>query len=283
MSRIALWFDGGGDFGFGNICRSEEMARVLTARGHEVACVALSSLAKSLCSRPVVNRSKADVVILDVPYSGDDQIRCAQKTGAKTVALDYKGVVPPDAVINLQRQETPVGTRSYVGIDYAIIRADLRNAKGGHGDSNEIVVILGGGDSEGLADKIVHRLPEALLCIVQGPNAKPPRIACKGIRVLHNPANLSQLMAGCPWAITSGGTTMLEMLFLGRATHVVPRTLAESTFAQAFMDQGALLGLGLETLQEPNAGQIQNCQRSGPKIIDGMGAERIAEIVESLL
>jgi spore coat polysaccharide biosynthesis predicted glycosyltransferase SpsG len=90
-------------------------------------------------------------------------------------------------------------------------------------------------------------------------------------------------MASCAWAVTTGGTTMLEMLCLGKAIHVVPRTEAELAFAQRFAAQGALLGLGLETLQTPAQDLIQTCQQRGPQLVDGKGCERIAFEIESLL
>ena len=76
---------------------------------------------------------------------------------------------------------------------------------------------------------------------------------------------------------------MLEMLHIGKAIHVVPRTEAESRFANTFLKQNALLGVGLENLKEPEIVQKRSCEKNGPHLIDGRGVERIAEIVEELL
>lgn len=284
MSRIGVWFDGGGQFGFGNICRSGEIAKELTRRGHEVINVALSAKARQLCPRPLGERRQVDAVLLDVPYSGNEEVRRAHDLGAAVIALDYEGTVAPEAIVSLHDiRERPKCARFYVGAEFAIIRSDIREIKGTKIDGEYVLVVLGGGDCEGLSSKIVRRLASASLCLVQGPNAKPVEIRRENLRVLQNPPELPQLMAGCRWAITSGGTTMLEMLYLGKATHVVPRTEAEKIYAQSFLGKHSLLGIGLENLSEPEVRLKNSCERKGPVLIDGHGAERIAKIVEEFL
>jgi len=284
MSRVGIWFDGGGQFGFGNICRSAEMARELAARGHDVLTVPLSGKAKSLSPSRAVGRGRVDVVLLDVPYSGGEEVIRAHALGAKVVALDYEGGEVPDAVVSLQdNRPMPTQTRRHVGVEYAIIRSELRAAKGAVCKSGDVLVILGGGESEGLSSEIVRRLHEVPLCVVHGPNAGTLQPERKNVRVLHNPSRLPELMSDCPWAVTSGGTSMLEMLYFGKAIHVVPRTAAEMEFAQSFLKKGALLGVGLDSLREPAADQFISCERRGPELIDGCGAHRIADIVEEFL
>ena len=284
MSRVGIWFDGGGQFGFGNICRSAEMARELAARGHDVLSVPLSGKAKSLSPSRAVDRGRVDVVLLDVPYSGGEEVIRAHALGAKVVALDYEGEEAPDVVVSLQdSRPMPIQTRRHVVVEYAIIRTELRAAKGAVCKSGDVLVVLGGGDSEGLSNEIARRLHEVPLCVVQGPNAGTLQAGRENVRVLQNPSCLPELMSGCPWAVTSGGTTMLEMLYFGKAIHVVPRTAGETEFAQQFLKKGALLGVGLEALREPTADHMLSCERRGPELIDGCGAHRIADIVEEFL
>ena len=284
MSRIGIWFDGGGHFGCGNICRSEELAKELKRRGHEVSNVALSKEARQICSNPVSDRGHADVVLLDVPYPGDQEVRRAHDLGAAVLALDYEGTVAPEAIVSLHDiRERPSAAKFYVGVEFAIIRSEIRAIKTAETTGEEVLVVLGGGASQELFSKIVRKLPATSLCLVQGPNAKPLGIVRKNLRVLQNPPELPQLMGGCRWAVTSGGTTMLEMLYLGKATHVVPRTEEEKKFAHSFANKESLLGIGLQKLSEPRGEVKKSCERKGPALIDGHGAERIADIVEELL
>lgn len=260
------------------------MAREFARRGHQVSAVPLSSRAASICQHKVAYPEVSDMVLLDVPYPGDEAVRRAREMGAQVVALDYEGLVAPEAVISLQKgRSVPSGAQFYVGIEYAIIREELRLAKSAQGATDEVLVVLGGGDFQGLSLEVARRLPSVPLCIVQGPAAEHLKIERDRLRVLHSPTELPQLMSQCAWAVTSGGTTMLEMLFLGKAVHVVPRTEDEERFARQFGNKGAIIGEGLEDLRVPEATQKRSCEAMGPKLIDGRGAQRIAVIVEGLL
>ena len=315
MSTIALWFDGGGPYGFGNVRRSTELGEALARRGHAVSFVPLSERAASLCPKHHSNVSQADVIVLDVPYEGDAVVQQARAWQAKVVALDFDGTEAPDVVISLQAvRRVPAQSKILCGVEYAIIREEIHSLGTQHETTGEVLVIVGGGDQDGLTQRIVDRLyqsrresaqcsvlsaqysnPSPLftehlalstphkVCVVQGPAGAPLNLERDGLRIVTNPPDLPQLMARCAWAVTTGGTTMLEMLCLGKAIHVVPRTEPEQIFAQRFADQAALLGLGLEPLRTPTMDQIAACQQRGPQLVDGKGCERIAIEIESLL
>jgi spore coat polysaccharide biosynthesis predicted glycosyltransferase SpsG len=284
MSRVAVWFDGGGRYGFGNVRRSASLAQALMKRGHEVALVALSPEAAALCPLPLSELCRVDAVLLDVPYAGDAHVSRAHELGMKVLALDYDGTVAPEISISLQSiRRVPAATRALSGVEYAIIREELRALGTVHETSDAVLVVVGGGDFDGLTQRIVERLLDVPLCIVQGPAGAPFTLQRDGLRVVTNPPDLPQIMAQCAWAVTTGGTTMLEMLSLGKAIHVIPRTEAEQVFAQRFADQGALLGMGLDTLRPPDEIKRQQCQQRGPQLVDGRGCERIAAVLESLI
>lgn len=284
MSTIALWFDGGGPYGFGNVRRSTELGEALARRGHAVSFVPLSERAASLCPKHHSNVSQADVIVLDVPYEGDAVVQQARAWQAKVVALDFDGTEAPDVVISLQAvRRVPAQSKILCGVEYAIIREEIHSLGTQHETTGEVLVIVGGGDQDGLTQRIVDRLPNIPTCVVQGPAGAPLNLERDGLRIVTNPPDLPQLMTRCAWAVTTGGTTMLEMLCLGKAIHVVPRTEPEQIFAQRFADQAALLGLGLEPLRTPTMDQIAACQQRGPQLVDGKGCERIAIEIESLL
>lgn len=284
MSLVGIWFDGGGKFGYGNISRSLELAKELSRRGHEIVNVPLSKKASKLCAAPFGKRGVADVVFLDVPYAGDEEVRRAHDFGASVLALDYEGSIAPEAIVSLHDiRNRPKDSRFYVGLDFAIIRSEIQAVKKKKFPLTDVLVVLGGGDHQGLFAKIVRRMPSVPFCLVQGPNGKALKIRGKNLKILKNPVELPQLMAGCQWAVTSGGTTLLEMLYLGKAVHVVPRNEAERVFARQFLEKEALLGLGLEQLGKPAPIHKKICEKKGPTLIDGRGVERVADIVENLI
>jgi spore coat polysaccharide biosynthesis predicted glycosyltransferase SpsG len=284
MRRIEVWFDGGGGYGLGNIRRSGELAACLRHRGHEVGYVPLSNRAALLSSMECGTRMKASMILLDVPYAGDVWVRTAHESGARVLALDYDGEEAPEYVISLQNvRRVPTRSRAFFGVKYAIIRQEIRQLGTHHHASDEILVILGGGDKDGLVEEVMERLPGRPLCVVQGPLGRILQIERERTRVLANPQNLPEIMSGCAWAVTTGGTTLLEMLCLGKAVHVVPRTPAEEAFAAYFHKRGAVLGCGVESIREPPAADLLRCMRAGPSLIDGSGSQRIVCAVEALL
>lgn len=283
MSRVALWFDGGGAYGFGNIRRSRELGETLAARGHNVAHVPLSPLAASLSGSPGSQEAAADVVVVDAPRGAEAAVARAKAVGAKVIALDYEGSIAPDLIISLQEPSGAPRCRVLWGLDFAIIRREIRDAAAQGPKSNEVIVMVGGGDVDGTALRVAEKLRAIPVCVVQGPAGSRLHAQGGNVRIVHDPPDLPRLMAGCRWAVTTGGTTMLEMLFLGKAVHVVPRTQAEIFFAKTFAERGALLGVGLDSLGVPDDRRLRDCETSGPQIIDGRGCERIVAALESLL
>ena len=282
-----MCFDGGGPYGIGNVRRSCELGRFLQTRGHAVSFAPLSDAARSLMpgNITVENEMTPDcVTVLDIPYNGSAEVTRARAAGHQVLALDFEGDVPPDVIVALQAtRRVPEGCRYLCGVEYAIIAEKIRT-RPELPAGDEVLIIVGGGDLGGLSEAIVDRLQPGgvKLCVVQGPAGKSLEFTAPHVRVVVDPPNLVELMAACSWAVTTGGTTMLEMLCLGKAVHVVPRTEQERLFAEKFSAQSALLGLELESLVLPNDGDIARCEALGPQLVDGQGCERIAREIESL-
>ncbi|HEY1084370.1 MAG TPA: hypothetical protein VGE29_19035 [Prosthecobacter sp.] len=285
MSRISMWFDGGGPFGFGNVKRSQELGAFLASVGHEVGFHPLSERAEALMTIPVSRKSVPEVIVLDVPYAGDEVLQEARRSGAKVLALDYEGRLAPDLVVSLQSvRQLPEGCRAVSGVEYSIIREEIRSLGTQHTKSDDVLIIVGGGDVDGLSVRIAQALATGCprLTVVQGPAGGELKGLPAHAKVVINPPDLPQRMAGCAWAVTTGGTTMLEMLCLGKAVHVVPRTVPEEQFARRFEQKGSLLSMGLENLSVPNDTRITVCEKRGPEIVDGQGCQRIASLIKTL-
>ncbi len=280
--------DGGGEYGFGNLRRSATLAECFRSRGHSVRIEALSDRARNLLPIPQEPQEKngiSDLWLLDLPYNGDAWVNKARAAGRPVAALDFVGAQSPDLIISVfDHGHAPVGGKHFVGLRFAIIRQDvvaLSPAMAGEG----VVVIVGGGDEIGLGETVAARVADLgnTVTLIDGPLAKITRELPNRISRRRSPPELANLMAMSAWGVTSGGGTMLEMMCLGKAVFVVPRTTFEESLAQYVFAQGAILGVGLESLQNLSAGTMGRVASKARSLVDGCGADRIVQAMETLL
>lgn len=146
-------------------------------------------------------------------------------------------------------------------------------------------MIVGGGDENGLGEDIAELIQANgnKTTLVEGPLAKKSRELSAEIKRLSSPPELARLMAGCAWGVTSGGGTMLEMMCLGKAIHVVPRTPFEVSLAQSILEQDALLGVGLSSIERPSLERRRSVATVARRLVDGQGMTRIATALKALL
>ncbi|WP_396223011.1 ATP-grasp domain-containing protein [Gemmatimonas sp.] len=288
--RVAVWFDGGGATGLGNIVRSRELATRLEQQGFTVSARPLSPVAAELSEHAFVASPDAcDAVVLDVPGNGSRWVAEAQAMGARCVALDYHGAVAPDLMISLQAvRPVPAGVEHRVGLPYAIIRNALRSHPRVRRDG-PVLVLLGGGASAEETIRVALLVsglaPDVVL--VQGALADDdPRVRAalpSHVTIVRQPSALAPLMARCAWAVTTGGTSVLELLSLGGAVFALPRTPEEAQFAAMLARADALLGVGLDALRRPEPEECRRLATVGPLLVDGFGCERIAAGVREVL
>lgn len=283
---IRLVCDGGGPLGLGNLRRSTTLALALKACGHRVRVETASPQAQALLpAEAPADVGTADLILLDIPYAAHHLVAEARSQSLPIAALDYEGDAPPDLTISLwSRGTAPVGGREAAGLEYAIIRDDVASlapARAGSG----VLIVMGGGDADGLGERAARQLAEAgqQVTLIDGPLAQPTMNLPPEVVRVRVPEDLARRMAACSWAVTSGGSCMLEMLCLGKPTHVLPRTHFERGFADLVAERGALLGLGLETLRPPVAAQAAVAAETGRRLIDGRGCSRIAALLEDLV
>ena len=94
---------------------------------------------------------------------------------------------------------------------------------------------------------------------------------------------VTALMAGCAWAVANAGTSLMELMSLGKAVHVLPQTREEERFAADLKSQGAILGIGLDMLAPPSPERQAQTALKAASLIDGKGAERIVELCAWLI
>lgn len=285
MAHIRVVCDGGGEYGFGNLRRSTTLAASLRTSGYRVSVDAMSPEAQRLLPDSPKEDGPGDIWLLDLPYEGDAWVRKARASKSPVAALDFIGSEPPDLDISIfDHGHAPAMPNRLIGLQYAIIRPEisaLAPAAAGEG----VVVIIGGGDANGLGERIAERVHADgnETTLIEGPLAKKSRELPAKIKRLSSPPDLAQHMAACLWGVTSGGGTMLEMMCLGKAIYVVPRTPSEISLAQFILAQGALLGVGLDRIDRPSVEMRRGVEMIARRLVDGQGSARIAAALQTLL
>lgn len=281
---VELVCDGGPEIGYGHIRRMLTLADALRRAGVNVQITGVSECAKSFLPLQPLMEASAGVLVLDAPFGLDQRIRDARDAGQRVIALDWFGELEPDiAVVIYPHSSVRARLRSYVGLDFQIIRPEIANAPRFQ-EGKGVVVLLGGGDLLGQGHRAAAQLVQFGLrvSLIQGPlasNCEPSTL----YEVLVNPPDLPSRLAGSAWLVTNGGSCMFEALCLGKAIVVLPQTHAENSVAKFVLERGGLLGIGFEALECFDEMEIRNKSQQAVALVDGHGAERVAAIVETLL
>ncbi|MBF0096746.1 MAG: hypothetical protein HQM04_11645 [Magnetococcales bacterium] len=287
QALIEMICDGNRQCGFGHIRRSLALAKTLQQRGHRVRLTLLSPHEFPNRGDWPHDAGAVDVWLLDLPYPGDHWVAKARYAGQPVLTLDYSGQLAPDQNVAIfDHGVLPIHVPQKVGLSYAIIRDEVRAlapATTGRG----VLVCLGGGDLNGIGMSIAHRLAALgeQVTLIEGPFVPERAIAdTLPFTVLRTPEDLPARMAACRWAVTNGGTTMMEMMCLGKPVHVLPQTEAEYRFALHVLNLGGVMGVGQETLVALGTHpRIDTIASHAARLVDGQGLLRIASEVESLL
>lgn len=289
MAMVHIITDGGGSFGLGHLRRSASLAWALKRAGYAVEV--RTAVEENMVFLPEVphDQGAADVVVVDLPYSGDEWLREARRKGAGILGLDYRGNDAPDVLVAIvDRGFVPDCLNRHIGLPFAIIRQDVEEAApcfNGEG----VLVSIGGGDQQGLGPTVAENLANegCDVTLIVGPVASskqqvqsdsPPSYRC-----FTNPDNYSELIGGCSWAVTNGGATMMEMMCMGKAVYVLPQTENERELAHIVADQGGVLGVGIDSVRIPSEAETQSVGSTARRLVDGRGLDRIVAEIGKLI
>jgi spore coat polysaccharide biosynthesis predicted glycosyltransferase SpsG len=305
---------GGGTRGMGHVVRSCALASVVRDRFGLDPVFAINRI--PLVRRTVANAGfrtvdtavEPDLWITDVPAPDDClQSRLEGRLSARMlVALDYpeEGISRPHVTVDIMsRRRRAGGSVAHAeGLQFAIIREEVIAAsqRAARKDMRRLIIVLGSTDTAGQTGELLLSLSglapvgAAGIDVVLGPGhsrrgALP--LLPSGTDVHLAPPELPELMAGAGWAVSNGGTTMLELLYLGVPCLVLPATVEEARFAATFEQAGAveLAPLGARRRElEPLLNRFLNLPShvlarmaaAGRSLIDGHGAKRIVKVVD---
>ena len=282
--HLEIITDGGKTHGIGHLRRSQTLQNTLKSRGYLVHLRALSEEGHRLLGDPSVDQNDPSLIVLDLPYAINELLIGLPHPSIPIIALDQFGGFQATLTISLLERSSETKSNRLSGLQYAIIREDIlvhRNSPEGDG----VLVMIGGGDLHCRGREVALRLAHLgeRVTLIEGPLYQSPTLSTPNITHLRNPADLAQRMTNCRWAVTNGGTTMMEMMYLGKPVFVAPQTPDENRFSHFILDQGGLLGMGDGPIRPPSVSQMRIIREKSQQLIDGKGSLRIAAEIEKLL
>ena len=275
---------------------------------------------ESLCVADIVGGEKGDILITD-SYQHSIQyykILRKQMPTVPVIAIDdfgEKADYPVAGIINCgiasYKEYYPANLlkNSAIGPEYFPIRRDLiqkgfpvrKNKK----KVKRVLVTMGGSDPQEQTIRIARLLKRVkcfnVIDLLLGPAYGPclnleEQIKDDNRFLIHqNPSNIAELMSLADFAITGGGVTCNELLYLGVPVAVMALSDDQEPFVRAVERYrcGILLGrFDLISDQElfdvikrisSDSFSFQAMADKGKELIDGKGGNRIAEYINDFL
>jgi len=194
-------------------------------------------------------------------------------------------------------------TRFLLGSRYILLRKEFLNwidfKREVPKTAGKILITLGGADLDNQTLQFIRAMPDLALkkfavAVVVGP-ANPHAQILESeakhsnfpIQLIHNARNMPELMAWADMAISAGGSTCWELLFMGVPTLVTVTAENQQANAEGLKEAGAAVILGqhynlsatkinraVKKLATAADTRIQMSQR-GQNLVDGRGVERV--------
>jgi spore coat polysaccharide biosynthesis predicted glycosyltransferase SpsG len=252
------------------------------------------------------------VVVVDCSIASQDIIAVCTDSGIPVVALDYfiSEQPLPAAVINLIDHNPATlsghppareGVAYYEGSQYAIIRDEFLTARDRRIPNSErallkkIVIAFGGADPSGNTKRalnILARWPgKFVVDLVIGPlftseiEPMTANVRHKCDIIIHtSPSYIGKLFEEADLVFCGGGGTLLEAVCVGIPAIVIAQNEAELRHAKSLAQRYACWVS--EDIDWKTVSPIENRkQRSkyAQACVDGLGAERICDVIEQQL
>jgi len=269
----------------------------------------------------MIERDSGGIIITDSYAIDTHYLKELKNTGAFVMCIDDLAQIhfPSDVVLNqnMYASEKDYSVETYtkllLGTHYTLLRREFLESgkterlieKG----IRSIMVTMGGGE----INNQIPRVLEGLKDISQGKGAglvvyvivgvgyhnqrqlhSPSDEQDLQINIMHNPDNLSKLMAEVDIAITAGGSTCYELAYLGVPSIIISIADNQKKIAERLDEEGVSIYLGhyedvgikdirgsVEMLIA-NSEKRKKMSERGSKLIDGRGVNRIVREVKEL-
>ena len=320
VDKVLLLCDGGKGIGFGHYSRCKSLSDYFFSNGLESKLICnwigpskpepiehFNWQAQKKLERIL---SDARIVLVDSYNVNSDQFEFISEHIDKLIVIDdYRRLddFKADLVVNpnVYGHKIEYNNNSIGGSDYVILRESFRkndSTKEVSNELNRILVTLGGSDYRNLIPKLIKSFSEfnytyEVVCASdEYAHEISNQFNAKNV-VLHGYLNASQmknLMKGCDLAISACGQTLHELARVGCPTIGIVIDKDQKLNAKSYQDTGFLnnpIQWDNPNLQSKLLKRIEKMKSydtrlkyslKGPKIIDGMGVNRLMELVVGL-
>ena len=254
------------------------------------------------------------VILVDSYFVTEYYLQALSQYGTVVLLDDMaKQAFPVNTVINYNAYATKAqytklykeaNTECYIGSDYIPLRSQfLRKNYKPSNQVSDILITTGGGDSSNIASQILHRIYDENIKfhIISGkfnPNFKALKqleSSKKNIFIHYDVTDMASTMEACDLAITAGGTTIYELAVMGVPFICFSYAENQEKLCEYIgkHDMGKFGGYfhieprkTLENIQNfctelKNDFNIRNYySQRATKMVDGFGADRIAQILK---
>jgi len=218
------------------------------------------------------------------------QIREFRKRTTKLIAFDLFNKVPFfDIAINLLPPDIRIPHTTYfTGLEYAIIKEEVLQQKSNvvQQPNKKVLITIGGEDKENLSQKVIDSFsayPAYHLVVLKGASNTNILHVSKNIRVLENTQKIGEFINNSAFVISGAGNTLLEAIYLGKPTIVVPRNYHEKIFFDYLRQNIPLFQLDqVDMLINEDENFFSKIRVKYFTSLDGKGKVRIRDIVSSL-
>lgn len=318
LALAQAWKDVGGQVIFITACQSEELLQRLREEGFDI----------HLLGRPYPDPSDWDLtkdilasypntwVVLDGYHLDGNYQQKAKKAGHRLLVIDDMAHLKhyyADIVLNqnLHAEQLHYScepyTRLLLGTHYVLLRREFLAWKEWKREIPEVarrvLVTLGGSDPENHTLKVIQILqkvdvPDLEAIVVVGasnPHADVLEAEVKEthipVRLMRDAKNMPELMAQADVAISGGGATVWELLFLRMPTLVLILADNQRYIAEQIENRGAGESLGLagkvstKSLAKSITQFLKDCKsrakmsENARQIVDGQGAQRAVAFI----
>jgi UDP-2,4-diacetamido-2,4,6-trideoxy-beta-L-altropyranose hydrolase len=255
--------------------------------------------------------------VLDGYQFSPDYIRQLRNAGLPVLAFDDDGRYPEyssDVILNqnLGANEAMYGARKphtklLLGTEFTLLRPEFLGTfreRATPAQAQRLLICMGASDPDNVTQVILKALTEMSddidITVVVGsgnPHYEQLRAATGGLRLVHfehDPKDMAALMREADMAFSAAGSTCWELAHMGVPMIVTVLASNQEAIANGLADRGAAINLGwhnelsrdriCESVKHLAADRERRraMSESGRKLVDGRGAERVVEVLQSL-